>query len=105
MTDQATKSGLGIAALIGNHRAEILSIAHQYKAHNIRVFGSVARGEARIDSDIDFLVTFEPGYTLLDHAGLVVALRDLLGRSVDVVNEPFLRDGYRDPILHDAIPL
>ncbi len=105
MTDQTITVGLGAADIIGDKRHEILRLASQYKAHHVRIFGSVARGEARADSDIDFLVTFEPGYTLFDHAGLLVSLRDLLGRAVDVVHEPLLREEYRPYILRDAVSL
>jgi len=103
MTDSALKVGLGITEIIGDNRAEILILAEKYKAHNIRIFGSVAHGEATVNSDIDFLVNFESGYTLLDHAGLLVALRDLLGRGVDVIREALIREEYTDDILHDVL--
>jgi uncharacterized protein len=97
--------GLGIPEIIGSKRYNVLRLATQHKASNVRIFGSVARGEARPDSDVDFLVDFEPGYTLLDHAGLVIDLKDLLGRDVDVAIEKNLRDEFRASILRDAIPL
>lgn len=104
MTTSAYRQ-FGIADLIGNKRDDILRIAAQYKAHNVRVFGSVARGEARPDSDIDLLVDFQPDYKLRDHIGLTVKLRELLGRSVEVAVAENLRDELRPFILADAIPL
>lgn len=69
------------------YRADILSIAAQHGARNIRVFGSVLCGEETTDSDVDFLVAFEPGRTLFDLGGLLADLEDLLGRRADVVTE------------------
>ena len=68
-------------------KKDILRIAAKHGARNIRIFGSVARGEARSDSDVDFLVDMEPGRTLFDMGGLLMDLRDLLGLEVDVVTE------------------
>ena len=66
-------------------REEILRIAAARGAHNVRVFGSVARGEARPDSDVDLLVDLDPERTLLDLGGLILDLQETLGREVDVV--------------------
>jgi predicted nucleotidyltransferase len=71
----------------------------------VRVFGSVARGEADERSDIDFLVEMEPGRSLLDLGGLLMDLRDLLGREVDVVTERGLRRRIKDRVLREAITL
>jgi len=71
----------------------------------VRVFGSVARGEARPDSDVDFLVTFEPDRSLLDLGGLILDLEDLLGWSVDVVTLEELRPRMRDRVAADAVSL
>jgi uncharacterized protein len=86
-------------------RAQILNIAQKYGARNVRVFGSVARGEARPDSDIDFLVELEPGRSLFDLGGLLYELQMLLDADVDVVTENGLRPRIRERVLREAIPL
>ena len=78
-------------ALRREKRAEILRLAEMHGARNVHVFGSVARGENRQDSDVDFLVEFEKGRTLLDLIGLKLDLQDLLDASVDVVTPNSLR--------------
>jgi predicted nucleotidyltransferase len=87
------------AELLCEKREEILPLAAKYGAHNVRVFGSVARGEADEHSDIDFLVTMEPGRSLLDLGGLQYELESLLGCHVDVVTERGLRARMRDRVL------
>ena len=91
--------------LIKNERGEILRIANRYGAGKVRIFGSVARGEAGNQSDIDLLVQFEPGCSLLDHIALIQDLEDLLGRKVDVVNEKALHWYIKDRVLKEARPL
>ncbi|MBM3728287.1 MAG: nucleotidyltransferase family protein [Acidobacteria bacterium] len=86
-------------------RAEILRLAGQRGAHSLRVFGSVARGEANENSDLDLLVTWEPGRSLMDHAGLVEDLQELLGMRVHVGTEKSLHWYVRDRILREATPL
>jgi Predicted nucleotidyltransferases len=86
-------------------RDEILQVCAKYGARNVRVFGSVARGEADEQSDIDLLVEFEPNRSLLDHAGLWVELQELLGVKVDVVSERGLKPRIRQRVLQEAIPL
>jgi uncharacterized protein len=88
--------------LLEEKRDEILQIAARHGASNVRVFGSVARGEADEGSDVDLLVDFEPGRSLLDHAALVVDLEELLGRKVDVVTEKGLYWLLRRRILKEA---
>jgi len=78
-------------AALRERREEILAVARSRGASHVRVFGSVARGDDSPSSDVDFLVELEPTRTLLDLGGLVMDLRDLLGREVDVVTERDLR--------------
>jgi uncharacterized protein len=96
---------MGIEELLKERRDEILRIAARHGAHNVRVFGSVVRGEAREGSDIDFLVDMDPGRTLLDMGGLLMDLRDALGRDVDVVTERGLKARIRERVLKEAMPL
>jgi uncharacterized protein len=86
-------------------RDEILRLAARHGAHSLRVFGSVARGDANESSDLDLLVTWEPGRSLMDHAGLVQDLQELLGVKVHVGTEKSLHWYVRDRILHEATPL
>ncbi len=86
-------------------REEILDLARRRGARNLRVFGSVARGEANEGSDLDLLVDWEPGRSLLDHAGLVQDLQELLGTKVHVGTEKSLHWYVRDRILSEATPL
>lgn len=86
-------------------REDILRLAGQWGARDVRVFGSVARGDASPSSDVDFLVEFEPGRSLLDHGGLVMDLQDLLGCEVDLVSEGGMRPRFRDRVLKEAVPL
>jgi hypothetical protein len=94
-----------VDALLRTHRDQILAIAERHGASNVRVFGSVARGEARPDSDVDILVDLELGRSLFDHAQLQIDLEALLGRKVDVVSARGLRSHLRDRVLQEAIPL
>jgi hypothetical protein len=91
--------------LRAGQREEILRLAEQRGARSVRVFGSVARGEAKEGSDLDLLVEWEPGRSLLDHAGLVQDLQELLGMRVHVGTEKSLHWYVRDRILHEATPL
>lgn len=86
-------------------REDILRIAAKHGAHNVRVFGSVARGSADTASDIDILVDMESGRSLLDHAALLLELQELLNCDVDVVTEDGLRERIRDRVLAEAVPL
>ena len=85
-------------------RTEILRLADMHGGRNVRVFGSVVRGDNRDESDIDFLIEFETGRTLFDLIGLKLDLQDLLGATVDVVTPNSLRY-MRDRVLAEAQPL
>jgi predicted nucleotidyltransferase len=90
--------------LVTLHSQDILAIAQRYGARNVRIFGSVARGEARPESDIDFLVELEPGRSLFDLGGMLYDLQEILGIEVDVVTEKGLRPRIREQVLNEAIP-
>jgi len=94
-----------LETLRAERREEILRLAGQRGAHSLRVFGSVARGEANEISDLDLLVAWEPARSLLDHAGLVQDLQELLGMKVHVGTEKSLHWYVRDRILREATPL
>ena len=86
-------------------REAILRICAKHGARNIRVFGSVARGEADEQSDIDLIVEFDPERSLLDHAALWLELQDLLGCQLDVVSDRGIKPRIRERVLREAIPL
>jgi predicted nucleotidyltransferase len=86
-------------------REAILDLCARHGATKVRVFGSVARGEAQEGSDLDLLVVFEEGRTFLDHARLKLALEGLLGVPVDVVSEGGLAPRLRERVLREAVPL
>lgn len=86
-------------------RAEILDAAARNGAYGVRVYGSVARGQATATSDVDFLVEFESGRSLFDLGGLVADLEDLLGCSVDVATPGALQPRMKDRVLADAVEL
>jgi len=86
-------------------RDDILKIAEKHGAHDVRLFGSVARGDTRDDSDIDFLVEYSRGHGLLEHAALIRELEVLLASKVDVVSVNALKPGIRERVLREAVPL
>ena len=86
-------------------REEIIDVARARGASRVRVFGSVARGDDDGDSDVDFLVDLDPGRNLMDLGGLLMDLRDLLGREVDVVTEAGMRPRVAERALADAVEL
>jgi len=86
-------------------RAAIIDLARRHGARNIRVYGSVARGQANDGSDLDLLVEWEPDRSLLDLVGLKQDLEDLLGVTVDIGSERGLHWFIRDEVLREAVPL
>ena len=91
--------------LIGQKREEIRRIAAKHGARNVRVFGSVVRGEAGPESDVDFLIEVGAATTSWFPAGLIVELEDLLGRRVEVVTERALNPDLRQRVLREAVPV
>ncbi|MGH7964312.1 MAG: nucleotidyltransferase family protein [Candidatus Binatia bacterium] len=91
--------------LLQQKRDDILRIAAKHGAYNVRVFGSVVRGEAGPDSDIDLLIERGPTTSSWFPAGLVLELEEVLGQRVDVVTEKALNRHLRDRVLREAIPL
>ena len=96
---------MSIDELLRSKRKEILSAAAARGAHNVRVFGSAARGEDDDDSDVDLLVDLEPGRSIFDLGGLLIDLQELLGRRVDIVTERGLRDRIRQRVLQESVRL
>jgi predicted nucleotidyltransferase len=96
---------MSLEELLQAKREDILSIAARYGASNVRVFGSVARGETDEKSDIDLLVDMEPDRSLFDLGGLLTDLQDLLGCEVDIVPEDSLRERIRERVLKEAVAL
>jgi predicted nucleotidyltransferase len=91
--------------LLKLRREDIVRTAARHGARNVRVFGSIARGDADDTSDIDLLVDMAPGRSLFDMGGLLMELQVLLQREVDIVSERGLRREIRDRVLREAIPL
>jgi predicted nucleotidyltransferase len=96
---------LKISNIIKSRRKEILDIANTFGAKNIRVFGSMARGEENPESDIDIIVEMEEGSSLLDIIAIKQDIEELLGRKVDVVTEASLSPYIRDAVLREAVNL
>jgi len=95
----------GMHALIESNRQQLVSLARRRGITSLRVFGSMARNEAREDSDVDLLVTLAPGTSALALGGLLLDAQELLGRHVDVVTEAGLHPALRDRVLADAVAL
>jgi predicted nucleotidyltransferase len=104
LTDNEKKTVLTLETLRREKKPDILRLAEVYGAHDVRIFGSVARGDNRDDSDIDFLVKFDKGRTLFDLVGLRLDLQELLGATVEVVTPNSLRY-IRDRVVAEAQPL
>jgi uncharacterized protein len=104
-TRHPTRTAAELRELLRERREEILRLAAHRGARNVRVFGSVARGDAGPESDVDFLVDLEPGRSLLDQGGLLMDLEELLDCRVDVATEAGLRPRVRERALREAVPL
>ena len=91
--------------ILQRQKAEILRIARRHGAYNLRIFGSTARGEAGLGSDIDFLVEMDADRSLLDQLGLIQDLQDVLGSPVHVVTEKALHWYIRDRVMAEAVIL
>ena len=91
--------------LIEAHRSELIALARRRGVTGVRVFGSMRRGDARDDSDVDLLVTLAPGTSALALGGLLMDAQELLGRRVDIVTEASLHPTLRERVLADAVPL
>jgi hypothetical protein len=96
---------MGVEEILGGKREEIRRIAARHGACNIRVFGSVARGEAGPKSDLDLLVDCGPNPTPFFPGGLLADLEDLLGCRVEIITEPGLNPYIREKVLKEAVPL
>ena len=96
---------MGLAELLREKRQEILTIAARHGAYNVRVFGSVARGEAGPESDVDLLVDARPETSSWFPVGLILDLEKLIGCEVDVVTEGALHWYIKDEVLKEAVPL
>jgi len=96
---------MNIEQILHKKRDEICRIAAKHGAHNIRIFGSVVRGEAGPDSDIDFLIDAGPTTSSWFPAGLILDLQEILGRPVEVVTEKALNPYIREHVLREAVPL
>jgi predicted nucleotidyltransferase len=103
--DVIERSSMTLEELRRTRRSQILQLAAIHGAHNVRIFGSAARGDASPASDVDFLVDLDPNRTLMDLGGLLMDLQELLQVRVDVATEGMLRPKVRDRALADAIPL
>ena len=91
--------------LIEQHREEIIEIARRNGFTNVRVFGSMARGDDTEESDVDLLVSLGPEIVRWGIGGLQIQVQELLGRKVDVVTDDSIRPLMRDRILSEAVPL
>lgn len=96
---------MDLVDLVVNKREQILAVAAKRGARDVRVFGSVARGDYDSESDVDFLVELEPGRSLFDLSGLICDLEELLGLKVDVGTYRMLKPRNREQILKEAIAL
>ncbi|MCK5863340.1 MAG: nucleotidyltransferase family protein [Candidatus Hydrogenedentes bacterium] len=90
---------------LNQYRDDILDIAQRYGAHDIRIFGSVARGDNTESSDLDLIVRFDPGRSLFDHGEFLMDLQELLGVKVDIISEGGMRPRFRQHVMQEVVPL
>ena len=93
---------MSLREILAFKRTEIIELARKHGASQIRIIGSVARGEERPDSDVDFLVTWEPWTSLLDCAALTLDLERVLGHKVDLASDGWVRPDLRESVYRDA---
>ncbi len=98
-------TGLGIEDVIGDKREAILRLAAEHGASNVRVFGSVARGEARPDSDVDFIMSFDDHTSIFELVGLWLELKELLEREVDLIADHPSGGSIMQAARKEAVPL
>ncbi len=98
-------TGAAIGEAIREQRETILRVAAKHGATQVRLIGSVARGDARPDSDVDLLVMWQQGTSLLDQAALKLELEGLLGRKVDIASDGWVKPSIRESVYRDAIVL
>jgi hypothetical protein len=91
--------------MLRDRREQILRLAEQYRTGDVRVFGSVVRGDNSASSDVDFLVKPRPGCSLFELGGLLEDLQELLGARVDLVVEDGLKPRLQERVLREAVPL
>jgi len=91
--------------IITNNRTKILDLARKHGIHNVRIFGSMAKGSATLSSDVDLLVDLDEGYDLFDLGACLMDLQDLLHRKIDMVTQDALHPRIREKILREAVPL
>ena len=96
---------MAVSNTLKNKRDEILTIAKKYGAKNIRIFGSMARGEETLQSDLDIIVEMEKGSSLLDIIAIKQDIEELLGLNVDIVTEASISPYIRDMVLKEAVNL
>jgi uncharacterized protein len=96
---------MNLSQLLQQKRRQVLDIAAGHGARNVRLFGSVARGDDTEASDLDLLIEMDPGRSLLDIIAIKQDLEDLLGCRVDVVTEAAISPYLRDKVLHEAVRL
>lgn len=96
---------MSVSNIIKNRREDIVKITKKYGAKNVRVFGSMSRGEEDMDSDLDIIVEMEQGSSLLDIIAIKQDIEELLGRKVDVVTEASISPYIRDEVLKEAVSL